>query len=398
MKMRVALGPKDRKNAPDPTCSVTDPVDGTDTALNGGQSVRRILKYLGITLLAALAVSLVLGLCPFIDRDAPATHPLPLARVPLPPEQAKKLTNYIRTEADAIDAFVVLRGETVLMEYGEVGTPMNLASARKSILSLLFGVAVDRGLIDVNEKLGALGIDESRTPLTQTEKQATIEHLLQARSGIYLPSGAETVENKEGRPQRGQFAPGANYFYNNWDFNVLGAIFERKTGLSIGEAIDAWLATPLGMQDFNREHVIYDNRGSDSDYRTYRIHMSARDLARLGALVAQEGLWNGKRVVSAEWIARSTTSYSATQNPFYDGFGYSWWLNSELNAVQADGWGGQYLLVDPARELTLVARRDTGNSILGYLIFSQFQKQGHPSDIQKLYKLVRDVPAMSGVR
>lgn len=399
MRMRIALGPKDRKNASDPTCSVADPVDGTDTALNGGgQSVRRILKYLGVTLLGALAVSLVLGLRPFIDRDAPATHPLPLAQAPLPPEQAHKLTDYIRTEADAIDAFVVLRGETVLMEYGEVGTPMNLASARKSILSLLFGVAVDRGSIDVNETLEALGIDESRTPLTQAEKQATIEHLLRARSGIYLPSGAETVENKEGRPRRGQFAPGANYFYNNWDFNVLGAIFERKTGLSIGEAIDTWLAAPLGMQDFNRGHVLYDNRGSDSDYRTYRIHMSARDLARLGALVAQEGLWNGKRVVSAEWIARSTTSYSATKNPFYDGFGYSWWLNSELGAVQADGWGGQYLLVDPARDLTLVARRDTGNSILGYLIFSQFQKQGHPSDLHKLYKLVRDMPAMSAVR
>jgi CubicO group peptidase (beta-lactamase class C family) len=223
------------------------------------------------------------------------------------------------------------------------------------------------------------------------EKQATVEHLLQSRSGVYLQSGAETVENKDGRPGRGQFGPGEHYFYNNWDFNVLGAIFESKTGLSIGEALDTWLAAPLGMQDFNAEHVLYDRQGSESDYRTYRIHMSARDLARLGALVAQDGVWNQTRIVSAEWIDRSTTAHSATEGPFYDGFGYSWWLNSELDAVLADGWGGQYMLVDRERDLTLVTRRDTGNSILGFLVFSGFKKQGHPADIQKLYKLMRQM-------
>jgi len=312
--------------------------------------------------------------------------------MPLPPDQAVRIASYIADEADAIDAFVALRGEKILMAYGEVGTPMNLASARKSVVSLLFGVASDRGMIDVNETLGELGIDESRTPLTETEKQATIEQLLQSRSGIYLRSGAETVETKDGRPGRGQYSPGEHFFYNNWDFNVLGAVFEQKTGLALGEALDTWLAAPLGMRDFHREHVIYDRRGSDSDYRTYRIHMSARDLARLGALVAQDGVWNGKRIVSAEWIDRSTMASSTTDNPFYDGFGYSWWLNSELGAVAADGWGGQYMLVDRAQDLTLVTRRDTGNSILGFLVFSGFKKQGHPADIQKLYKLMPNAP------
>lgn len=354
--------------------------------------MRRVLKILGFVLIATTAVLLVVGLRPFIDRDAAAANPVPLAESPLPPGEAGKIRSYIGVEADPIDAFIALRGDRVLMEYGEVGTPMNLASARKSVVSLLFGIASDRGLIDLGETLQQLGIDESRTPLTDVEKQATVEHLLQSRSGIYLQSGAETAENKDGRPRRGQFSPGEHYFYNNWDFNVLGAIFEKKTGLSIGEALETWLSTPLGMQDFSRGHVLYDRQGSDSDYRTYRIHMSARDLARLGALVAQDGMWNQARIVSAEWIDRSTKAYSATQGPFYDGFGYSWWLNSELDAVLADGWGGQYMLVDRHRDLTLVTRRDTGNSMLGFLVFSGFKKQGHPADIQKLYKIMRPMP------
>lgn len=351
--------------------------------------MRSVMKILGFVLLAAIAIGFAVLLRPFVDRDAAATNPVPLAHSPLPPDEAATLRRYIETQADPIDAFVALQGERIVMEYGDVGTPMNLASARKSVLSLLFGIASDRGLIDLHDTLGALGIDESRTPLTEAEKQATVEHLLQARSGIYLQSGAETVENRDGRPGRGQYPPGAHYFYNNWDFNVLGAIFEQETGLSIGEALDTWLAVPLGMQDFSRGHVLYDRQGSDSDYSTYRIHMSARDLARLGALVAQDGMWNQTRIVSAEWIDRSTTAYSEAAGPFYDAFGYSWWLNSELGAVLADGWGGQYMLVDRDRDLTLVTRRDTGNSMLGFLVFSGFRKQGHPADIQKLYTLMR---------
>jgi CubicO group peptidase (beta-lactamase class C family) len=351
--------------------------------------MRPIVKVVGLVLIATIAISLVATLRPFVDRAASATNPVPLAESPLPPEQADSLRIYIQTQASPIDAFVALSGEAIVMHYGEIDVPMNLASARKSVVSLLFGIASDRGVVDLDETLGDLGIDESRMPLTQAEKRATVEHLLQSRSGVYLQSGAETVENRDGRPERGQFPPGEHYFYNNWDFNVLGAIFESKTGLSIGEALDAWLAAPLGMQDFAPGHVLYDRQGSESDYRTYRIHMSARDLARLGALVAQDGMWNRTRIVSAEWIDRSTTAYSATEGSFYDGFGYSWWLNSKLKAVLADGWGGQYMLVDRDRDLTLVTRRDTGNSMLGFLMFSGFKEQGHPADIQKLYMLMR---------
>ncbi|TDK20347.1 class C beta-lactamase-related serine hydrolase [Luteimonas aestuarii] len=351
--------------------------------------MKRTAKILGVVLVAAVAISLVVMLRPFVNRGAPATNPVPMAESPLFPDQADSVRSYIETQADPIDAFVALRGETILMQHGKIDVPMNLASARKSVLSLLFGIAFDRGLVDLEETLGELGIDESRMPLTEVEKRATVEHLLQSRSGVYLQSGAETAETRDGRPGRGQFSPGEHYFYNNWDFNVLGAIFEKKTGLSIGEAMDAWLAAPLGMQDFNRDHVLYDRQGSESDYRTYRIHMSARDLARVGALVAQDGMWNQTRIVSSDWINRSTTAYSETGGSFYDGFGYSWWLNSELGAVIADGWGGQYLLVDRERNLTLVTRRDTGNSMLGYLVFSGFKKQGHPADAQKLYKLIR---------
>src|SRR5690606_6631046 len=72
----------------------------------------------------------------------------------------------------------------VLMEYGDVAAVSYLASVRKSILSMLYGIYVERGAIDLDRTLADLGIDD-REGLTERERQATIRHLLAARSGIY---------------------------------------------------------------------------------------------------------------------------------------------------------------------------------------------------------------------
>ncbi|MCF7223639.1 serine hydrolase domain-containing protein [Marilutibacter chinensis] len=357
---------------------------------------RSVYKMAALVSSAIVVGALAWGCRPFIDRQAKAQNPVPMKAAPLAAGDAGKLAAWIGSETNGIEAFIALRDGQVLMSQGAVDVPMNLASVRKSVMSLLFGIAWDRGLIDLDATLDELGIDESRTPLTAAEKRATVEQLLQARSGIYLQSGAETMEIKDGRPRRGQFLPGEHYFYNNWDFNVLGVVFERQTGLSIGQALESWLAVPLGMQDFSPEHVLYDSDDSGSDFGTYRIHMSARDLARLGTLVQRDGIWGRERIVSKEWLDRSTAPHSRPDSAFYDGFGYSWWLNSELDTVQADGWGGQFLLVDRDHDLVLVTRRDNGNSILEFLVFSQFKPEGHPADIQKLDLMLREMTSTPG--
>src|SRR5271168_1732258 len=118
---------------------------------------------------------------------------------------------------------------------------------RKSIMSALFGQAYDRGQIDLDATLGQLGIDDTPS-LTDNEKSATINDLLAARSGVYLPTeGGDGL----GRPARGSHPLGAFWCYNNWDFNVLGNIYERITGRSVFVAFDHDLARPLGMIDWD---------------------------------------------------------------------------------------------------------------------------------------------------
>ncbi len=106
-----------------------------------------------------------------------------------------------------VRGLMVLRGGEVLLSEGAVDEVKRIASCRKSIVSALYGMAVAEGRADLDASIGALGIDDYM-PLTEAEKGATVRDLLKARSGIYLPTAAETPAMRERRPARGRHAPG----------------------------------------------------------------------------------------------------------------------------------------------------------------------------------------------
>lgn len=277
-----------------------------------------------------------------------------------------------RVEAETtFDAFVVMRGEELLVRWGEHDRPLNLASVRKSVISLLFGIAAERGLVDLDASLAELGIDDAPQPLTAEERSATVRDLLGARSGIYLETLGEPAYWAERRPARGAHAPGTFWFYNNWDFNALGTIFEKTTGKTIGDAIAEWLAAPLGMDSFCPEHVTYE-RADHTEHPMWRVFMSAGDLARIGALVLQDGRWGGAEVVPSAWIAESTSSISDTTELMgtervADHYGLLWWIDGDTGRVWGQGSGGQFLIVDRARGIATVTRNNTGTSVAGVL-------------------------------
>ena len=86
------------------------------------------------------------------------------------------------------------------------------------------------------------------------------------------------------RPARGSHEPGTFWYYNNWDFNALGTIYEHATGTGIYDALDRLIAKPIGMQDYRPEDGVYFP-GAASIHRAYPLRMSARDLARFGCCI-----------------------------------------------------------------------------------------------------------------
>jgi CubicO group peptidase (beta-lactamase class C family) len=267
-------------------------------------------------------------------------------------------------------------GRTIL-EVGDVSRPIDVHSMRKSILSVLVGLAYDRRDIDLDTTLRDVDIDDTPA-LSDEEKSATITDLLAARSGVYLPVADRGTL---GRPSRGSHPPGTFWCYNNWDFNVLGHVYERVTGRSVFVAFEHELAGPLGMTDWDTyRHGSYRYRadilGGTTRYPNYKFHVSARDAGKLGQLCLDNGVWNGRLLLSPDWIARSTRAISRTNHPtgLLGMYGYCWWVagpSDELSgngiadgAYSSIGFGGNYLTVLPGMDAVVTVLTDSGATAL----------------------------------
>jgi len=266
---------------------------------------------------------------------------------------------------DSAAALVVYDGG-VLAEWGDVSRRYMCHSIRKSLLSALYGIHADADRIDLEKTLAELGIDDE-PPLSNQEKQARVIDLLKARSGVYHTAAYETPRMKTDRPPRDSHAPGTYFWYNNWDFNVLGTIFERETGAKIFEEFDRCFAKPLGMQDYRVRDGYYHLERRRSIHPAYPFRMSARDLARLGLLFLRKGRWANRQILSEAWVQRSTASYfqpgDTTRISDY-GYGYLWWPFikgpfADLGMYSARGSGGHAIDVIPAANLVIVYRVDT---------------------------------------
>lgn len=343
----------------------------------------------------AIVVAILLSIPVFIVSCAPKFwngvnknyQPLPTVTKVKNPAKIKEAYQFLESKTQ-YDAFIAIKNDSVVASWGEIHLPIMTHSARKSIMSILYGIAIDKGLIRLNQTLAELYIDDNKAPLTAIEKTCTVRDLLMSRSGIYIEAAGETKEMKAMRPQRGQHRPGEFFYYNNWGFNVLGTIFEQQTHLSIGEAIEQWLAEPLGMKKFKASYVTY-KQPDFSEHKQYIIFMTAEDMARIGLLMLNNGQWKGKAIVSAAWVAESTAPYSEDKNnePF-DHYAYLWLNDTDEGTFWASGWGGQFMIVDRQHQLVVVSRNDTGRSFLQQGMFMWRGKQASRQHHQDLHHLM----------
>jgi CubicO group peptidase (beta-lactamase class C family) len=270
-----------------------------------------------------------------------------------------------------LTAVQVSHAGRTIVEVGDVSEPVPVNSIRKSILSALFGLAHDRGQLDLDATLSDLGIEDTPS-LTDIEKSATVEDLLTTRSGVYLPADDGRVL---GLPPRGSHPPGTFWCYNNWDFNILGDIYERVTGRSVFVAFEHELARPLGLTDWDiYRHGSYQYRadivGGTTRHPNYTFQLSVRDMAKFGELYLNDGDWQGRQLISPEWIARSTCPRVRTSHPagLFGMYGYCWWVagpSDELShsgiegqVYSAVGLGGNFLTVLPALDTVVTVVTD----------------------------------------
>lgn len=319
------------------------------------------------------------------------THKTSFKGVPFEKTSSLKTTDYTQSRLDLLTSFlennltttgmIILQNGKVIYEYGDIKEVSYTASCRKSILSMLYGKYVENGTIDLNQTIGDIGINEEDGLLPQ-EKEATINNIITARSGVFhIPvNGGYDEANilKRGTVKHGDY-----WVYNNWDFNVAGAILEQKTGNSIYQEIENQLAIPLGFQDWNIKNQKKKYKDSKSQYPAYHIYLSTRDMAKIGQLMLNKGNWNGKQIISQNWIEKTTTTVTPTdtvnkrygrtiESPFQFSYGYMWWLVDNLKhypdfegAYSATGYGGQFITVIP--KLNMVIAHKTKLGLFNYI-------------------------------
>ena len=262
-------------------------------------------------------------------------------------------------------AMVVVEHGKIVYSYGDLTAQSYLASVRKSILSMLYGIEIARGHIDTAKTLAQLGIDDVGG-LSAREKEATIQDLLGARSGVYHIASYPGDFLSEA-PARGSQKHGTYQLYSNWDFNTLGTIFEQETKRNLFDALQEDLARPIRMQDFRRDLQKKEGDATRSIHPAYPIFLTTRDMARIGLLMLHNGNWNGKQIVPRDWVAKSTSPITpaAQLNPSFIrrgrvGYGYLWWVldgpwNTGPYEGAYSGFGaiGQYITVLPKLDIVV---------------------------------------------
>jgi CubicO group peptidase (beta-lactamase class C family) len=292
--------------------------------------------------------------------------PLDWDRTGPPNPSAARALSLLLRRLDTTSLMVVHRGR-VVASYGDERVVSYLASARKSLVSMTFGPSVARGVINLDTTLEAIGFDDTGG-LLAIERTAAIRQLLMARSGVYHHA-ANLGDAIELAPPRGSVRPGEYFLYNNWDFNALGAIFEKLTGRSLYLGFAEDIARPIGMQDWDIAAQPVRNDTGESAHPAQHFVLSTRDMARIGLLMLQDGRWGRRQVLPRSWVNLTTTITTpaaevARTSPFVPGlgYGYLWWVfdpaagwdSSLKGGYTASGAFGQFITVLPALDLVVV--------------------------------------------
>ena len=269
-------------------------------------------------------------------------------------------------------ASVIVKGDAVVDEYYKEGYDASsvfaLHSCSKSVTSALFGIAIDQGYIEGVDVLISQYFPQILESGSERLNQVTIRHLLTHTSGIDCSDTAlweqwrasdNWVDYVLSRPVT--TAPGTSFSYSTGGTHLLAAILQQATGRTLYDFGKEFLFDPLGMDSVRCD---VDAQGvSDGGNGFY---MNVYDMAKLGRLFLNGGLWEGEQIISAQWVEASTTLQFERSSGSAD-YGYQWWVRTfgdrRYDAFFAQGHGGQYIFVVPALELIVVfTSNHTGSS------------------------------------
>jgi len=247
-----------------------------------------------------------------------------------------------------------------------------LHSVTKSITSTCIGIAVDNGFIKNVDQSIFDYLPEYQHLNADGKAKISIEHLLTMTSGLEWDEWSANLSSSSNdivgiwfsdkspieyvleRPL--VYEPGTRFTYSGGNMIVLGEILRNAANIDIAEFSKKYLFEPLGIYSFEWweqfENGVFETGGG--------LKGTPRDMLKIGITFLNNGVYDGKQVISEQWVKKSSTPFGSNTGiniPGTDskrvGYSYSWWIKEysnsgrEINIYNAGGWGGQRIIVLP---------------------------------------------------
>ena len=245
---------------------------------------------------------------------------------------------------------------------GGADRPVNVKSLSKTVLALMTGIAIDKGVLPGAEAtLGAVMPGLIPKAADPRVRDIRIADLLTMRAGLARTSGpnygrwvqsADWLEYALVQPMVAE--PGGPMLYSTGSYHILGAALAEAAGRDLRRLGQDWLGDPL---EFEVPPWTRDPQGRFMGGNNMALSPTA--LLRIGEAVRQGGTWRGRRIVGRDWIEASWTA--RTVSPWSgDAYGYGWFLRERdgRRFAYGRGYGGQLLYVAPDLDLTVVLISD----------------------------------------
>jgi len=261
-------------------------------------------------------------------------------------------------------AFLIIKNDTIQYEkyfkgYDKESIIPSFSMA-KSITSILIGCAIDDGIINSVEEPIINYIPELKR---NGFEKVTIKHLLQMTSALkfsesYFNPFGEAASFYYGRNLKREISklklkgtPGQKFEYVSGNTQLLGSVLQKALkDKTITQYFQEKLWSPLEMEYDASWSIDKKNEGSEKTFCC--INARARDFAKIGRLYLNKGNWNGKQIVSKNWVEQST-KIDITEGSD-EGYQYQWWLPTNTGEYMAEGILGQFIYVNPAKNIIIV--------------------------------------------
>ena len=319
-----------------------------------------VIVFIAVAILAVLAIVLIPQLYK-PKQVSPKTYwPTQGWQTSTPEEQGldsvklAEMLQAIQKQNTQIDSLLVIRNGSVLLDayfYNPYdGTfPHDLASVTKSFMTTLIGIAADQGKIQLDQPVVSFFPDRTIANLDARKEHVTVRHLAGMVNGFEsgcmggdeatldrMRSSSDWVQSALDRKMVQE--PGISFCYDSPGMHLLSAILQESTGMTALEFARQNLLEPLGIRE-----VIWESDPQGYNHGWGDLHLKPRDAAKLGYLWLNNGVWEGKQIVSAAWVEDAVKPHSETGQ---DDYGYGWWVSQD--SYYAMGRGGQAIKVVPA--------------------------------------------------